>query len=329
MRSLSVLNGFIREVDVMRRVLLWVLIAILALPSAGLAVAQDSTPAATPEGGESLLAAMGYPELRVATDGSTNDFPTEVEAGRYHVVLENQSDALDIDLEFYQLPEGVTLDDVMAFFEEAETSGDFSLPDYFFDIVFNGGPNTFVGETSGAVLDLPPGEWIVNVYTYNPETDESIDTPVTVTVTGEMPELDAPMADVTIEMVDMDFVVPDSFSTGPQVWQVTSSGMQIHHLILSRVPDGTTEDQVIELAGSFMAPPASPEAEASPVLQPASLSFEDVEEVFYTLPFSQGQYNLYEVDLEPGTYAMICFLPDPEGTPHVLLGMVEIIIVEE
>ena len=33
---------------------------------------------------------------------------------------------------------------------------------------------------------------------------------------------------------------------------------------------------------------------------------EDVEDVFYTLLFSNNQFNLYEIDLEPGTYAMLC-----------------------
>jgi hypothetical protein len=58
-----------------------------------------------------------------------------------------------------------------------------------------------------------------------------------------------------------------------------------------------------------------------------ALSFEDVEDVFFTLLFSRNQFNLYEVDLMPGTYAMICFMPDPSGTPHVMLGMIEIITV--
>lgn len=309
----------------MRRTMYAFLLLTLAVASSGMSVvAQEATPAAEPN----LLADLGYEEIRVATDGETNDFPTEVEAGRYHVVLDNQSDQLEIDLEFWQLPEGVTLDDVMTFLEEAQESGDFTVPEYFYDMVFNGGPTTFPGQTDDAVLDLTPGEWIVNLYTYNPETEEANDNPVTVTVTGEMPELEEPTSDAVIELVEMDFVVPESFTAGPQIWEVTNSGNQPHHLVLARVPDGTTEEQVIELAGTFTAPPASPEVAASPVVQPATLSFEDVQEIFYTLILTENMYNLYDINLEPGTYAMICFLPAPDGTPHVLMGMVEIITVE-
>jgi hypothetical protein len=40
------------------------------------------------------------------------------------------------------------------------------------------------------------------------------------------------------------------------------------------------------------------------------------------------QFNQVEVDLEPGTYAMVCFLPDPNDTARVMLGMVEIVTAE-
>jgi hypothetical protein len=143
-----------------------------------------------------------------------------------------------------------------------------------------------------------------------------------VTVTGEMPELPAPEADANITLIDMDFRVPETFAAGPHSWLVENRGLQIHHLVLSKVPQGTTEDDVFELAASFMGPPP---ANATPVT--TALSFEDVEDVFFTLLFSRNQFNLYEVDLMPGTYAMICFMPDPSGTPHVMLGMIEIITV--
>ena len=315
----------------MRRLLFGFLATLLMLPVSVLSVmAQEATPGASPAGGASLLAELGSPEIRITTDGTTNDFPTELEAGRYHVVLENQGD-MDVDLDFAQLPEGMTFEEVDAAFDEAEAAAPpFIPPDFFFEMVWNGGISTLAGETRGVVLDLTPGEWTAALHAYGPEAEDGIDTPVTVTVTGEMPELEDPTGHVEIGLVDMDFVVPDSFTAGPQVWQVTNNGQQVHHLVLSRVPEGTTEEQVMELVSSFFAPPAaSPEAgaAATPVIEPG-LAFEDIEDVFFTPPLSPDQFNLYAMDLEPGTYAMICFLPDPSGTPHVMLGMVEIVTVE-
>lgn len=293
------------------------LLLALAAPTA----AQDATPAT--EG--SLLAELGYPELRVTSDGTTSDLPTEVEAGRYHVILENTSE-LDLDLEFYQLPEGVTVEELTAAFEEAQ-GPQFVPPDFFFDMVFNGGPTSGPGETGEVVLDLTPGEWVVNLFTYDPETDEQTDDFHTLTITGEMPEVGEVPGAVEIVMAEMYFELPETIAAGPQIWKVVNKGQQVHHIILAGVPDGTTEEQVLELVNfQFAGPPASPEAGATPV-EPA-LTFEDVEDVFDTLLFSTGQANWYDVDIQPGTYAMICFLPDPSGTPHVMLGMIEVFTVE-
>ena len=95
------------------------LFAIVAVSLLFSLVAPATAQEATPGTGSSLLAELGYPELRVTSDGTTSDLPTELEAGRYHVIIENTSE-VDIDLEFYQLPEGVTIDDLTAAFEEAE-----------------------------------------------------------------------------------------------------------------------------------------------------------------------------------------------------------------
>ena len=311
------------------RVLFALLLVVLNVSS--LAAAQEATPGAAPAGGDSLLAGLGYPEIRVTTDGTTNDFPTELESGRYHVVLDNQGD-MDVELEFAQLPEGMTFEEVDAAFDEAEAAAPpFVPPDFFFEMVWNGGLGTAAGETKGVVLDLTPGEWVVLLRGYSPDAegvdaDEGTDVPVTVTVTGEMPETEDPTGHVEIGLVDMDFVVPDRFAAGPQVWQVTNNGLQVHHLVLSRVPAETTEDQVVELVSSFFAPPASPEAAATPVSEPG-LAFDDVEDVFSTPPLSRDRINLYEIDLEPGTYAMVCYMPDPSGSANVMLGMVEIVTV--
>lgn len=127
-------------------------------------------------------------------------------------MLENQSDS-EASLLFLQLPEGLTVQEVTAAFEEAEAAP------------------TFIGETSGAVLDLTAGEWGVQLSVVDPETGEPTDMPVT--VTGEMPEVDQPQGQ-EISMFDMDFVVPDSLGSGPQLWYVVNNGLQVHHLAALR-----------------------------------------------------------------------------------------------
>ena len=309
----------------MRRVIsLSVLVAMLVLSAIAPVAAQEASPEPA---GDSLLAGLGYPEIRVTSDGTTHDFPTEVEAGRHRIVLENTGD-VEVDIEIVQLPEGITPDEVNAAFAEAEASPMFVPPDFFYDMTWNGGVWAFPGETSDVVLDLAPGEWYAAFSAYDLETGEETATSETLfTVTGEMPELPEPEG-VEIGMIEMDFTVPDTLEAGPQTWNVVNKGLQVHHLILMGVPDGTTEDDVMALMAMFAAgPPASPEAGASPMAMPA-LNPEEVTDEYFTLLMSSGQFNLVEVDLEPGTYAMVCFMPDPSGTPHAMLGMIEIVVVE-
>lgn len=315
----------------MRRVIhCFAIVAMLFGSSVLGAVAQDASPVASPVSTEpSLLAELGYPTLELTSDGATVDVPAELEAGRYHLIFHNQSEA-PLDLEVFQLPEGFTTDDLAALFEEAQAGPEFQVPDVYFDIVFNGGPSTFPGETGEVVLDLPAGEWVFNLYSFDEETGEDVNIPTTVNVTGDMPEVEDPAEAVEIIAAEMYFEAPDDLASGPQIWNVVNLGQQPHHLILSSVPEGTTEEQIMELAMSFMGPPASPEASpvaaASPVA--TALSFEDVQDVFYTTVISGEHFNMYALDLEPGTYAMICFLPDPSGTPHVMLGMIEVVVID-
>jgi len=301
-------------------------VAILLLGSISPAVAQEATPQPADD---SLLAGLGYPEIRVTSDGTGHDFPAEVEAGRYRIVLENTGD-VEVDLDLVQLPEGITPDEVNAAFAEAEESPVFVPPDFFYDMTWNGGVWALPGETRDVVLDLAPGEWWVGFTAYDMETgDEAGRDETMLTVTGEMPAVEEPAGAIDIGLVDMDFTVPETFEAGPQIWRIQNNGLQVHHLVLSGVPEGTTEDDVMELVAMFFeeGPPASPEAGASPVAMPA-LSPDEMTDEYFTPLFSRGQFNLVEVDLAPGTYAMVCYMPDPSGTAHVMLGMVEIIVVE-
>ena len=42
---------------------------------------------------------------------------------------------------------------------------------------------------------------------------------------------------------------------------------------------------------------------------------------------SAGGTVLAQFDLAPGTYAAVCFVPGGDGTPHLMMGMVEIFTI--
>src|SRR5215210_9075594 len=86
-------------------------VAIALLGPAG-AMAQESSPEASPVT-ENLFADLGLPELTVtATDEGFELSESEVEAGRYLVHFVNETDNPDLAAGFVRLAEGKTLDDL-------------------------------------------------------------------------------------------------------------------------------------------------------------------------------------------------------------------------
>jgi hypothetical protein len=90
-------------------------VLLMTIMSVSPATAQETTPDAS----GSLLAAFGYPELRITVTADAVDAPTEVAADRYLVVVDNQTDGY-VQASFIQLPEGVTLEPALAAAESGE-----------------------------------------------------------------------------------------------------------------------------------------------------------------------------------------------------------------
>ena len=89
---------------------------------------------------------------------------------------------------------------------------------------------------------------------------------------------------------------------------------------ISKVPDGTTDDNIEATIAGFMG--GTPEA--SPVAE------EDFVSVGYSNEQSGGtvQWSVITIT-EAGTHAAACWIPDPETMmPHAAMGMHTIIEVE-
>jgi hypothetical protein len=199
-------------------------------------------------------------------------------------------------------------------------AGGMGPPPWYYTTRLAGGPYALPGQSGAAVLELTAGEWIL--WGESPDAPQP---PVAITVTGEAPaDEPVPTADVTIEMVDHAFTVSPELVAGPQVIELVNTGEQPHFLDLSRVPDGTTVEDALALFAAFEAMMADPQATPAGSLTPDELEF-----VLSTGDQSAGVTTWYTADLAPGTYVLICFVPDPEsGLPHAMLGMTQIVEVE-
>lgn len=99
-----------------------------------------------------------------------------------------------------------------------------------------------------------------------------------------------------------------SFSLSPNrttattvVLNGTNSGDEAHEMLVLRLDRGVTSDSLIRNPGPGL---------------PDGVSFVGQQTI---APNGQGQLVL--VDLTPGSYVLVCLLPDSEGTPHLALGM--------
>jgi len=301
------------------------------------------------------FADAGLPELAITlTDEGPQGVPAETAAGRYLVSFTNDvSDTGDPfqdtwQIEFVGLPEGTTVDDLVALFAagagaegegggegtpvteageavaEASPAGEDPFA-FIYEGHLAGGPGALRGETAQGVVDLPPGDYAVATF--------GIGMPVAMTVTGEAaasPEAGAIEASATITETgtsgSFDFAA-EGLAPGPGVLAIANDSDQPHFVFALRSEDPITEDAVMAL---LMEDEGGEGGDApSPVASPAGGGPEGISPAFITGTQSPDTTQYLAVDLEPGYYILLCFVGDPSqgGIPHAFEGMIEIVPV--
>lgn len=101
------------------------------------------------------------------------------------------------------------------------------------------------------------------------------------------------------------FALPAAIPSGPTSFVLTSEGDEAHFMLIAQLVDGHTVEEVLAFEGDPLEAGMVTELELTSA---AAAPGGDDEEVI-------------NADLEPGEYAMACFLPGPDGTPHAFSGM--------
>jgi hypothetical protein len=108
------------------------------------------------------------------------------------------------------------------------------------------------------------------------------------------------------------FKLPAYLPSGQVTVRVFNEGMMVHEVSLNRVPNGTTKQEVWDcLLGKptcTLGPNDIAPAGGNGAMQPRATSW-------------------FIAHLQPGTYAVLCFVPDDDGIPHALKGMIGILTV--
>ena len=288
---------------------------LLLLTASVAAISAQGTPAAT--GGQ--LEELGYPEVVITVTEAGFEVPDEVQAGTVLLTLENNA-PFPAGFSLIQLPEGVSMADLMppppaSPVEGASPAaeGGPEFPPVLYDAVWAGGAFAMPGLSGQAVVTLTAGEWIIDA---GPEAGFP---PGILNVTGEAGDgMDVPEGAVSVELDNFQIVLPEEIPAGPQIWHATNIGDQPHEVFISKTPERLTVDEAMALVQ--MDPTAEPD--------PSLPNPEEFEDVGFIPPISQDKSLMVDLNLEPGHYVAVCFMPtEGEDVPHAFKGMVTVFSV--
>lgn len=116
----------------------------------------------------------------------------------------------------------------------------------------------------------------------------------------------------TITAKDFSYDAPDTIAGGLVTLRLVNQGPDLHHIQLLKLDDGKTVADLTE-GLKHMKPTDAPPPWVHDVAGPNT-------------PVPGGESTITE-QLEPGNYALICFIPGADKVPHAMKGMVRALTV--
>ncbi len=242
--------------------------------------------------------------VKITATNYAFDAPAQIKAGLVSVTLENKGDEPH-HAAFVRLKDGVTMEQLKEALAQNQDSA-FGL------ITFAGGPGTVDPHgRQEVIMRLTPGDYVIVCFVPDdedgtPHFARGMVRPITVTANPGQDEVQEPKADGTVKLKDFAFDLPAEINPGHHVWLVENEGPQPHELNLVKLAAGKSID---DLKAFFQSN------------NPGRPPFEDVGGFE---PIQAGDQGWMMLNLTPGTYVALCFVPDPEtGKAHADLGMIQ------
>ena len=236
-------------------------------------------------------------------DATTYSFelPDEVPAGATRISLDNEGDEPH-HAQLFRLAEGTTIEDLAS----ALATGD---PAAASEVGAFVGGTALVdpGEESHAeaIVELEPGQYALICFVPgvdgSPHLAHGMLRPFEV-VEGDGAPPPAPTPDAEISLVDFAFAAPAKIAGDAVLAISNETGTEPHEMIVGRLHDDATIDEVQHALDHGEAPPAT------------------FVGGMQALPPGSGAH--LQLDLEPGRYVLICEVPSHDGTPHRSKGMI-------
>jgi hypothetical protein len=290
------------------------LIASLAVIASGSVAAAQAGHGAhpAPAGAKRLTAPAGRVVTVTARDYAF-DAPDTVAAGLTTMRLVNRGPELH-HVQLLRLDDGKTMRDLFAAMQAGGPP-----PAWVHDV---GGPNTPVpGGESQTAVELVPGRYVLACFIPSPDQKphvaKGMAREMIVTTGGAAGAARASSAGaargaapVTLTLSDYKFALSRPLTAGRQTVRVRNAAAQSHEVLFVKLAPGKTARDVAAWSEKQEGPPPG---------QPMG----------GTTGIATDGWNDVSLDLEPGEYALLCFLPDAkDGKPHVAHGMVHQLRVE-
>ena len=227
--------------------------------------------------------------------------PAQIPAGVTTFRLDNQGKELH-HLVIARIDGGRTYDSLLAAMRKP------GPPPAWMHLV--GGPNAGMpGASSNATIDVGEGHYAILCFIPSadgvPHMAKGMVSPLEVTAASGPAARTVP-ADVTITLNDYAFDLSSPLAPGNHVIRVKNSGQQDHEVVVARFAPGKTVKDVEawEKSGYKGPPPIEPLGGMAPMMANTT-----------------GEFS---IDLTPGDYALICFVPDAkDGKAHLMHGMIK------
>lgn len=234
------------------------------------------------------------------------DAPPRIPAGTTTFRLMNQGTELH-QAQLVKLEDGKTLGDL------AQALKNPGPPPAW--LKWQGGPNGIApGQEANATAVLTPGQYAYLCLIPSPDgkihISKGMARPFEVTAAPAGSAAGFPAADVTIKLLDYGFESSQPLTAGRHTILVENAGPQAHELVLLKLAPGKKTEDFAHWAESGMKgpPPAEP--------------------LGGVVALDTGARGTFEVELTPGDYGLICFVPDAkDGKPHLAHGMMKTIKV--
>lgn len=293
------------------------LAAIMLAPVAALGFlgANAAGPAALPELDTRL---QGYPTVTVRLTEDAILAPEEIAAGPTVLIVENEEEGAGHAF-VMRIPDDVSDAELeRALTGESVADG---TPEWFWRADFLGNGDRATAEVPGvALVGVEPGRYLVGD-PFRPVAEfAQFDVPGPALAASNLPE-----ADLAVDLFEMGFSLPAEIASGPQLWEVQNTGAMLHEIAIFPAPPGATAQDVeaavtAELEAEFSGDPAAARAAIDALGDEWTGWSADL--VAGVGVLSPQAASLAQVNLEPGYYGAICFIPEPNsGIPHVMLGM--------